>query len=189
MGESSSINTGCDSKECESSVCSCDPYCCQVAWDMSCAKASNFFVVGCSADLLCCKISIDEEDVQNTLTITSESLVENANVSFGGKQYKSFIQYGSCNNLSCIDAITFYNFPEISSPDGITFDKISSGTSGSSITWYGEPKYDIGSATFTQGAGANLMGAANVKNFVFQFETFNNDFVTNVISQDNFPDD
>jgi len=195
--ESSSVYSGCDNKECEFSVCSCDPYCCEVLWDSSCAQGNNYFVPSCSAELLCCTSNIagDVENSEAFLEIASESLVENANVSFGGKQYKSSVQYNnngsSCRDLSCVTVIKLLNFPEISLPNGISYDKMSSSNESSSFVWYGEPQTEIGSATFTQGNdNGNLMGSANANNYVFQFQTLNDNIIlTNVISQDSFPED
>merc|ERR1719254_298058 len=44
---------GCDNEECEALVCSCDPYCCEMLWDLSCrGYPENRFVAGCSAHYL-----------------------------------------------------------------------------------------------------------------------------------------
>lgn len=50
---------GCDYKPCQDAVCACDSYCCDIAWDLSCRGyndgSDNYYVVGCSASLLCCE--------------------------------------------------------------------------------------------------------------------------------------
>lgn len=55
---------GCDYEPCETAVCTCDPYCCDTAWDQSCRGykfidsglvEDNWFVQGCSASILCCE--------------------------------------------------------------------------------------------------------------------------------------
>lgn len=45
-------NTGCEDGTCCDTVCSCDPFCCDVEWDSNCA-GPNLFVPGCSALDLC----------------------------------------------------------------------------------------------------------------------------------------
>jgi len=55
---------GCDYQPCQDSVCACDSYCCETAWDLSCrgytmsagdAVENNYFVDQCSARVLCCE--------------------------------------------------------------------------------------------------------------------------------------
>jgi len=58
------LQKGCDHKKCQDAVCGCDPYCCNVSWDLSCRGFQatsnndgndNFYVNGCSASMLCCE--------------------------------------------------------------------------------------------------------------------------------------
>jgi len=57
---------GCDYQPCQDSVCACDSYCCDTAWDRSCRGyfqeigkgQNNYFEEGCSAKILCCERSL-----------------------------------------------------------------------------------------------------------------------------------
>lgn len=87
---------GCDYKPCENAVCSCDSYCCEVSWDISCrgymqetpfnkkeesTKSNNnnndiyyHIINGCSAKLLCCEQqNNDENDIMNILPILKDA--------------------------------------------------------------------------------------------------------------------
>ena len=44
---------------CQEKVCECDPYCCLLLWDSSCAE-TNYFFPGCTAKELCCEESAEE---------------------------------------------------------------------------------------------------------------------------------
>ena len=66
------IQKGCDHKKCQNQVCKCDPYCCDVSWDLSCRGYNletssilrdNYFVAGCSASILCCENNDDKDKV------------------------------------------------------------------------------------------------------------------------------
>jgi len=51
---------GCDYQPCRDAVCACDPYCCDVAWDISCrgyeiVPGDIDLVNKCSAKILCCE--------------------------------------------------------------------------------------------------------------------------------------
>ena len=67
---------GCDYQPCQDAVCACDAYCCETAWDESCrgydlqpgdTVQNNYFVDGCSAEILCCN---------NDLTVPSKQLIK-----------------------------------------------------------------------------------------------------------------
>merc|ERR1712194_1003121 len=57
---------GCDYQPCQDSVCACDSYCCDTAWDRSCRGyfqeigkgQNNYFEEGCSAKILCCELKL-----------------------------------------------------------------------------------------------------------------------------------
>lgn len=63
MEKGSALQKGCDYQSCQDVVCFCDPYCCQVSWDLSCRGFEmtdsgfydNPFTPGCSASILCCE--------------------------------------------------------------------------------------------------------------------------------------
>jgi len=52
-------DVGCSNKQCQVKVCECDPYCCLLLWDASCAE-TNYFFPGCTARDLCCEEGSDE---------------------------------------------------------------------------------------------------------------------------------
>lgn len=71
------IQKGCDYKPCENAVCKCDPYCCNIAWDLSCRGHGyydyndHYFmdISNCSASYLCC-----EDHGVHTISPSSSSL-------------------------------------------------------------------------------------------------------------------
>lgn len=80
---------GCDYKPCENAVCSCDSYCCDIAWDISCRgymqelpskkegnKNNDYHIInGCSAKLLCCEQDQNDDynDIMNILPMLKDA--------------------------------------------------------------------------------------------------------------------
>ncbi len=55
--------SGCDDAACETAVCACDPYCCEVYWDDYCAGTG--FFGGCGAEILCGDLCTGVEVIDN----------------------------------------------------------------------------------------------------------------------------
>ena len=105
---------GCDNAACENAVCSCDPYCCEQSWDLSCRGylhdskeiMDNYFIPKCSASILCC----EEESATNPNPVT----YNNKKVSL--QEYKNdlnFIVTLNQNDQYCENLQT--NAPDIDS--------------------------------------------------------------------------
>merc|ERR1712151_19226 len=76
---------GCDYTPCQDAVCACDSYCCTTAWDESCrgydlqpgdTVQNNYFVDGCSAEILCCNNDMLEPTKQLVKEIIKEEIIQ-----------------------------------------------------------------------------------------------------------------
>lgn len=56
------MSAGCNNKRCCEAVCACDPFCCEVAWDVSCAT-TGVDGIGCGATAICaCGATCGDEE-------------------------------------------------------------------------------------------------------------------------------
>jgi len=83
IGQGSPLQKGCDNEACSEAVCGCDPYCCEMSWDLACRgydkgldhEKDNPFEEGCSAQLLCClKETLPEAECSSGLKYFTSGL-------------------------------------------------------------------------------------------------------------------